>query len=114
MSIESIDAARALACSILKHTGKQLAHGLELHKRTLVAESYSHFLQAPLNHEELIHAAQAGASPVKLQDMREDMEAFGWRTYFDEPGPYEMAWDASGVNCSFISAGEKSNHPQFS
>jgi len=48
MSTDFIDAARFLGCSILKPKGTQMEHGFELHKHTLVAESYSRFLQAPL------------------------------------------------------------------
>lgn len=106
-----IDSARSVALSILKPSEKDLQHGLELHRNSLVAESYSLFLHAPVDADTLNAATDAGASDLEYQDLSEGMRMTGWARSEQLRADYREIWEASGVNCMFLNAGEEGNQP---
>jgi len=108
---EFIASAREVGLSILQPSPKDLQHGLELHEACFVAESYSLGLHAPLDFEALNKATEEGASDLEFQDLVEGMVKSRWAQTDELRSQYRKAWEASGVNCMFVNAGEEGSLP---
>lgn len=108
---DPIAAAREIGLALLKPSQRDLEHGLALHRECLVVESYGLGLHAPMCPDVLNKALADGASAVELQDLREEMIMTGWATEDRLREEYRAAWEASGVTCMFLNAGEESNDP---
>ena len=108
---EKIDEARQVALKILKPTQKQLEHGLELHANSIVFDSYGFAPRAALDGDAFADAINAGASPVELQDLREDMGMTRCVTDPKEQAEFKQAFEAAGVTCIFQNAGEEGQDP---
>ena len=107
-----IQQARDTALDILKPTQSQIDHGLELHRESIVIETYGLGFRAPVDADALSAAHDAGASPLELQDLSENMRMTRWA---DDPNlreEYRQAWQASGVTCILQNAGEEGNAPE--
>jgi membrane dipeptidase len=102
-----IQKARQIALNILKPTNKQLEHGLELHKNSLVVESYGFSPRTAVDGDMMKAAVEDGASEIELKDMREDMLMSRCVTDVAERQEYMDAWEAAGVTCIFQNAGEE-------
>ncbi len=107
----AIEHSRNVALDLLKPSASQLEHGLELHRSVLVAESYSLGLHAPVVPEEINALIDQNASAAELQDLREEQVMLGWLRTAELRQEYSEAWEASGVSCIFINAGEEGNQP---
>ena len=99
------------ALAVLKPTAKQLAHGLDLHAASLVFESYGFSPRAAWDGDALRKAIEAGASPIELEDLREEMTMTCAGTDAAERAEYLAAWKAAGVTCIFQNAGEETQDP---
>ncbi len=108
---DPITTAREIGRSLLKPSGRDLDYGLALHRECLVVESYGLGLHAPVRPDVLNKAFSDGASPVELQDLSEEMIMTGWAAEEHLRDEYRTAWEASGVTCTFLNAGEESNDP---
>jgi membrane dipeptidase len=106
-----IQQARQAALDILKPSKKDLEHGLELHADSLVFETYGFAPRAAVDGDAIRQAAEAGASPIELKDMREDMSMTRYATDPVERVEFMEAWEASGVTCIFQNAGEEGQDP---
>jgi membrane dipeptidase len=106
-----IEFARNYALEILQPSQRDLEHGLELHRQSLVTESYGLGLHAPVETEKLNDLMTAGASAYEFQDLHEEMMMLGWLRTNELRNEYREAWEISGVNCTFLNAGEESNDP---
>lgn len=95
------------ALAMLGPTEAQLQHGLELHRASLVFETYGFAPNACFDGAALAAAAEAGASSLELQDMREDMNMTRWATVPEEREEFKEAFDFAGVDCIFQNAGEE-------
>jgi membrane dipeptidase len=104
---QQIQRARRAALNILKPSGKQLEHGLELHANSLVFESYGFAPTSAIDGDRMAEAMEAGASEIELQDAREDMSMTRHVTDAGERQEYMDAWEAAGVTCIFQNAGEE-------
>ncbi|MDP7133441.1 MAG: membrane dipeptidase [Planctomycetota bacterium] len=104
---QKIQQARETALDILKPTEAQLEHGLELHKTSLVVESYGFAPRGPLDNNVLQAAVDANASGLELQDMAEDFILTGMLNDEADKKEFMDAWDASGVTCILQNAGEE-------
>jgi len=102
---------RQAALSILKPSARDLEYGLRLHEESLVVESYSLGLRAPLVAWELNQATDEGVSESEYQDMVEGMRMTGWTRNSDLLKEYLELWESAGVNCMFLNAGEEGNQP---
>jgi len=97
------------ARSILNPSQKQLDHGLELHKNSLVIDVYG-FMPRASNDGALISAAiTSKASQLEIQDMQEDMSMSRFVSDKKERDEFQNAWEASGVTCVIQNAGEEGN-----
>lgn len=106
-----IHRAREIAADILKPSPRELEHGMELHASSLVFDTYGFAPRAALDGDALREAAEAGASEIELQDLRESMTMTRYVSDAVERAEFVQAWQASGVTCIFQNAGEESQAP---
>ncbi|MCH8294907.1 membrane dipeptidase [Candidatus Poribacteria bacterium] len=108
---ESIQQARDVALNILKPSQRDIEHGMELHKNSLVCESYGFSPRAAVDGDAVKAAVEAGASDLELQDLTEDMRMTRYVTEKTEREEFMAAWEAAGVTCILQNAGEEGNSP---
>ena len=103
--------ARECALEILNPSKKDLEHGLELHKNSIVFDSYGFSPRSPVDGDAIRKALEANASQNEIKDLIEEM--IMTRHIFNEElrKEYFDAWEYSGVTCVFQNAGEESNDP---
>lgn len=99
------------ALSFLNPSQRDLEHGLELHRSSLVAESYSLGLHAPVDADALNRELDAGASVDDYKRLREEQFITRWAVTPELRRDFRNTWEAAGVSCLFINAGEESNDP---
>lgn len=104
---ETIQRARETALKILQPSAKDLEHGLELHRQSLVFESYGFMPRAAIDGEAVRREIEAGASEAEIQDLLEDHGMTRYVTNAAEREEYLNAWRAAGVTCIFQNAGEE-------
>ncbi len=108
---EVIEEARQAALNILKPSKKDLEHGLELHRQSLVFDGYGFSPRCAIDGERMKKAIEAKASSIELQDMSEDMGMTRCVSNLAERKEFEQAWQAAGVSCIFQNAGEEGQAP---
>lgn len=106
---DKIKADFELAKNILKPTEKQLERGLELHRNSLVIESYGFMPRASLDGTKMATEINSGASALEIQEMNEEMIMTRFTNNSKERAEFENAWKAAGVTCIFQNAGEEGN-----
>ncbi|HLU90784.1 MAG TPA: hypothetical protein VKZ51_13180, partial [Cyclobacteriaceae bacterium] len=106
---EQIKAAYELGLDILKPTKADLERGLELHKNSLVFDTYGFMPSAAVDGRAMADAMNDDASQLELQDMREDATRIRIVTDQREQEEFKNAFRASGVDCVFQNAGEEGN-----
>ncbi len=97
------------AKSILKPTQKQLERGLELHKNSLVIDTYGFMPRAAYDGALLNSAIATKASQLEIQDMQEDMSMTRFVMDKNEKDEFQLAWESSGVTGVIQNAGEEGN-----
>lgn len=102
---------RQMALDILKPSARDLEHGFELHRNSLVIESYCLGLQYAIDPEPLNALINAGADRQEVTELYNDMSTTGWVKTPEARREFIEAWEASGVTCSFINGGEEGNDP---
>ncbi len=110
-SSDPIAEAREIALALLKPSQRDLDYGLALHRESLVVESYSLGLHAPVVPEVLNRAMDEGASQDERSTLQEEMIMTGWAATDALQAEYREAWEASGVTAMFLNAGQESNTP---
>ena len=108
---DQIKQAREGAIAILNPSKTDLVRGLAIHKDSVVVESYSLGLMAPVDGDAIAAKFGEGATDVEIDQLSSDMRMTRW---VDEPSllqEFEEAWEASGVTCSYQNAGEEGNDP---
>lgn len=108
---DQIQHAREVAIAILNPSKSDLDRGLALHAESVVVESYSLGLMAPVDGSAIAAKMEEGATDVELSHLSADMRMTRW---VDDPSlrqEFEEAWEASGVTCSYQNAGEEGNDP---
>ncbi len=106
---EQMKADYEVALNILNPTRNQLEHGLELHKNSLVIDTYGFMPRAAVDGAAIAAAVNDNASPLEIQDMREDMSMTRFVDNQREREEFENAWKAAGVTCVVQNAGEAGN-----
>ncbi len=107
----SIQRAHDCALSLLKPSRADLEHGLDLHKNSIVIDSYGFGPNMAPDVDRILAARAEGASPAEIQNMREDMSMTRQVADAAEQLEFKAAWDASGVTCTFRNAGEEGQSP---
>src|SRR5512139_2821927 len=103
--------ARNAALSLLKPSEKQLQHALELHKSSLVVESYGFSPRSAVDGAALRHALEAGAGGREYEDLYTEFLLSRAATDKAQQQEYLDAWRASGVTCVLQNAGEEGSSP---
>lgn len=106
---EQIKTAYEIGLNILKPTKVQLERGLELHRNSVVFDTYGFMPRAAVDGAAIAEAINNSASALELKDMREDMTMSRMVENEKERKEFENAWKASGVTCVFQNAGEEGN-----
>lgn len=108
---DPIAEARSAAIALLKPSSRDLEYGLALHRESVVVESYGLGLHAPVDAAILNSTIDAGALSLEIQDLQEEMIMTRWVADSALREEYQMAWEAAGVNCIFLNAGEEGGDP---
>jgi len=106
-----ISRCRDVALEVLKPTRRQLEHGLELHRQSLVFDAYGFAPRAALDAAVIKAAIQAGASDGELQDLEEAMGMTRAASVPEERAEFAEALRCSGVTSIFQNAGEEGQDP---
>ncbi len=106
---DQMKADREVAMNILTPTRKDLEHGLELHRNSVVVETYGFIPRAAMDGEAINIAIQNNASSLELHDLGEEMLMTRYATNERERQEFINAFEAAGVTCVFQNAGEESN-----
>lgn len=102
---------RDAALDVLKPTPAQLQHGLELHYRSLVLDTYGFAPRAAPDAATLTAAVEAGASDLELQDLQEEMSMTRAGSVAAERAELAEAFACAGVTCIIQNAGEEGQDP---
>ena len=108
---DPIERSRRAALAVLKPSEKDLDHGLELHRSSVVFDAYGFSPRAGGDADALERAAKAGASDAELDDLAEESAMIRCVTDREERDEYKAAWEAAGVTCIFQNAGEEGQDP---
>lgn len=108
---EQIEKARQQALEVLKPSTRDLEHGLELHRNSIVFDAYGFAPRAALDGDALSKLVLDGASAAEIDDAREEMAMTRPATNAAERTEFMQAWRASGVTCIFQNAGEEGQAP---
>src|SRR5581483_3947501 len=108
---EAIERSRAAALALLKPAPRDLEHGLELHRQSLVIDAYGFAPRAAVDGDAVAAALAQGASEVELQDLMERSRMTGFLVRPEERAEVDAAWEAAGVTCIFQNAGEEGQAP---
>jgi membrane dipeptidase len=108
---EAIQRARSVGLEVLKPSRRDLEHGLELQRTSLVFDAYAFAPRAALDGAALAQAIDAGASDVEIQDLTEDMGMVRGVSDAAEREEWLVALAAAGVTCIFQNAGEECQQP---
>jgi membrane dipeptidase len=106
---QQINSDFELAKRILRPTVRQLEHGLELHRNSVVIDAYGFMPRASYDGGVLDAAIRSKASALEIQDMQEDMTMTRFVHNNREREEFESAWKASGVTCIIQNSGEEGN-----
>lgn len=107
----TISRVRDAALEVLQPTRAELERGLELHRRSLVFDSYGFAPRAAVDGDALAAADADGASDAELQDMREEMGMTRAALVPREREEFLSAMRTAGVTCIFQNAGEEGQNP---
>jgi len=108
---EQIDKARQQALEVLKPSKRDLEHGLELHKNSIVFDAYGFAPRMAIDGDVMRELVLSGASAVELKDAREEIGMTRAVSNLAEREEFMQAWRASGVTCIFQNAGEEGQAP---
>jgi membrane dipeptidase len=106
-----IRAAREAAIAVLKPSQKDLQHGLELHAKSLVVESYGFSPRSVIDGDKMRAAIEAGANGEEIEDLYTEMQLMRVADDASQLEEYLGAWAASGVTCVLQNAGEEGSSP---
>lgn len=99
------------AVAMLQPTAAQLEHGLELHRNSVVCDTYGFAPRAVVDGEAIKALVEAGGSPAEVADMTEDMSMTRWATVPREAEEFLAAFEQAGVTCIFQNCGEEGQAP---
>jgi membrane dipeptidase len=108
---EAIERSRAAALALLKPAPRDLEHGLEFHRQSLVIDAYGFAPRAAVDGDAVAAALAQGASEVELQDLMERSRMTGFLVRPEERAEVDAAWETAGVTCIFQNAGEEGQAP---
>lgn len=108
---EDVEKARQIGLDVLQPAPKDLEHGLELHRNSLVFESYGFSPRAAIDGDAVARLIEEGASDVEVRETIEEMLLTRMATDSVLGEEYRAAFDYAGVDCIFQNAGEECQSP---
>jgi len=108
---DSIEQARQAALHFLKPTARQLEHGLEVHANSIVCDCFGFVPRSVPDTRALHRLVERGASYSEYQDSLEEMLMIRCARSDAGREEFRRAWQASGVTCLLVSAGDESQNP---
>lgn len=99
------------ALAMLQPTAAQLERGLELHRNSVVCDTYGFAPRAIVDGEAVRALIKGGGSPAEVADMTEDMSMTRWATVPQETEEFLEAFEHAGVTCIFQNCGEEGQAP---
>ncbi|NPV07792.1 MAG: dipeptidase [Anaerolineae bacterium] len=105
---DTINQARDIALAVLSPSKRDIEHGLELHRHSVVVDAYGFAPRAAVDGDALRTAVKAGASEPEIRDMVENMTMTREVSDPAERDEFIRAWTESGVTCIVQNAGEES------
>ena len=106
---DRIETCRQVALTILKPSKKELEHGLELHKNSVVCESYGFMPTSASDGDAIKDLIDQGASSTELSNRMVKMNRTRCLESAEEWQEYQRAWDAAGMTCVLQNAGEETS-----
>lgn len=106
-----VNEAWQVGLSVLQPTGIELEHGLGLHKRSLVIESYGLGIRSAINGDVLAKLIEQGGSNQEVIAAYADMSLSGMAKDPASKKEYQQVFDFAGVDCISQNAGEESQAP---
>lgn len=103
----TIRRARDAALGVLQPRRADLEHGLELHRSSIVFDTYGFAPRAAVDGEALAKLHAAGASHIEWNDAREEMMMTRPAIVPREREEFREAFQCAGVTCIFQNAGEE-------
>ena len=100
-----------IALAMLQPTPVQLEHGLELHRSSVVCDTYGFAPRAALDGDAVRALIESGASAAEVADLTEDASMTRWATVPAETAEFHAAFEQSGVTCIFQNCGEEGQAP---
>jgi membrane dipeptidase len=108
---EKIERDRQAAMSLLRPTPRELEHGLELHRTSLVIDAYGFAPYAAVDGDAINALLASGGSAAEAADLMETMHETGAVSQAAEREEVLSAWEAAGVTCIVQNAGIESQSP---
>lgn len=105
----TIERARQAALAVLRPSARDLDYGQQLHRACFVVDGYGFAAMGAADPARIGALLEAGASDLELRDAQEDGSMTRWATVEAQFREAAEAWDAAGVDCVWINAGEESN-----
>ena len=109
--LPKIEHDRRVCLDLLKPSAKDLAHGLELHAKSIVFDAYGFSPRCAVDGDAIAALVKEKASAIEIKDMREDLMMTRCVTDAIERREHQEAWRASGVTCIYQNAGEEGQDP---
>ncbi len=108
---EKIQKARDMALGLLEPSQKDVDHGLELHRNSVVVDAYGFAPCSAVDGDAVRKAIEEGISGTELKDLTEEMQMTRHLVDKAEQQEFKEAWKAAGVTCIFQNAGEEGQSP---
>ena len=110
---KKIKQARECGLSLLQISKKDLEHGLELHRKSIVFDSYGFAPSTVVDSNAILKIIEEGASQREIQDLVEESRSLGVLSNPEGWRQNQEAWAASGVTAIFQNTGEESQNPEI-
>ncbi|MHC4874532.1 MAG: dipeptidase [Planctomycetota bacterium] len=103
----NIEECYQIGLKLLSPSKKSLEHGLELHRSSIVCDTYGFCPANPVDPEKITAAAENLDSQMELTDLKSEMKTLRHLESEALRKEYSEIWKSSGVTCLFQNAGEE-------
>ncbi len=106
---DNIKEAYEIGLKLLNPSKSELEHGLELHKNSIVFDSYGFIPRASVDGTKIAALINDNASKLEIDNISEDMAQTRMVEDKREREEFKNAWNASGVTCVFQNSAMSGN-----
>lgn len=107
---QPIEKAWLAGLQALKPSDRDLSHGLEIHKQSIVVDTYGLGVIAGVPETILQKMKRPESSIREIQNLKDEARVLGLANNSEEWRERMLAWRASGLTCIVQNAGEESNN----